>query len=70
MEMTTTMYKQIMEANDQYARDGLRVLALAQRDLPERLPVYDAETIEQDLTFIGLTAMIDPPPAGSGRGQS
>ncbi len=61
VEMTTTMYKQIMEANDRYARDGLRVLALAHRDLPERLPVYDAETIEQDLTFVGLTAMIDPP---------
>ena len=59
--MNAALYQQIMEANDQYARDGLRVLALAQRDLPERLPVYDAETIEQDLTFIGLTAMIDPP---------
>ena len=59
--MNAALYQQIMEANDQYARDGLRVLALAQRDLPERLPVYDAETIEQELTFIGLTAMIDPP---------
>ena len=61
VEMSATLRDGIMEANDQYARDGLRVLALARRDLPGRLPVYDAETVEQDLTFIGLAAMIDPP---------
>jgi potassium/sodium efflux P-type ATPase len=61
VEMTATLRKKIMEANDQYARDGLRVLALAHRDLPERLPIYDAESVEQDLTFVGLAAMIDPP---------
>ena len=59
--MSAALRDGIMEANDQYARDGLRVLALARRDLPGRLPVYDAETVEQDLTFIGLAAMIDPP---------
>jgi len=61
VEMSAAMRDQIMGANDQYARDGLRVLALARRDLPGRLPVYDAETVEQDLTFVGLAAMIDPP---------
>ena len=61
VEMTPALRDQIMGANDRYARDGLRVLALARRDLPGRLPVYNAETIEQDLTFVGLAAMIDPP---------
>lgn len=61
VEMSAGLRQQIMEANDQYARDGLRVLALAQRPLPERLPAYNAETVEQGLTFVGLTAMIDPP---------
>lgn len=54
----------IMAANDEYARNGLRVLAVAQRSLGGRvtsLSEYTAQTIEQDLTFLGLIAMMDPP---------
>ncbi|MFN8485044.1 MAG: cation-transporting P-type ATPase [Anaerolineae bacterium] len=51
----------VMAANDTYARDGLRVLAVARRILPTDLPTYTAETTEQDLTFLGLVAMMDPP---------
>jgi magnesium-transporting ATPase (P-type) len=57
----------IMAANDDYARNGLRVLALAHRQLPEAsrsggAPVeYTLEAIEQGLTFLGLVAMMDPP---------
>ncbi len=53
---------QILAANDAYARDGLRVLAVAMRSLPG-LPEggYDPELIERDLTFLGLVAMMDPP---------
>jgi len=46
---------------EQLANEGYRVLALAKREftaLPEPL---EAETTEQDLTFIGLVALIDPP---------
>jgi magnesium-transporting ATPase (P-type) len=52
---------QIMEANDRYARNGLRVLALAQRIVPNEQTDYSAEAVERDLTFIGLEAMMDPP---------
>lgn len=52
---------QIMTANDDYARAGLRVLAVAQRVLPEVPTAWEPETIEQDLTFLGLIAMMDPP---------
>lgn len=56
-----TQRAQILAANDQYARAGLRVLAVAQR-LLNAMPVsFEAEHIERDLTFLGLIAMMDPP---------
>jgi len=45
----------------QLANEGYRVLAFAKREfsrLPESL---DAQTIERDLTFLALVALIDPP---------
>ncbi len=51
---------QIVVANDGYARHGLRVLAIAQRALPDGTE-YTAKAVERDLTFIGLAAMMDPP---------
>jgi Ca2+-transporting ATPase len=52
---------QIMAANDHFARQALRVLALARRDLPPREGPYTPESVERDLTFLGLAAMTDPP---------
>jgi len=43
------------------ARDGLRVLAVAIRYLPKELEGQLADEVEQDLTFLGLVAMMDPP---------
>lgn len=51
----------IMKANDELAGNGLRVLALAQRLLPHSLEDYSPETIERELCFLGLIAMMDPP---------
>lgn len=58
----------IMQANDKYAKDGLRVLAVAYRplrkddeSLPSSIREYTPEIIERDLTFLGLVAMQDPP---------
>jgi magnesium-transporting ATPase (P-type) len=59
--MTEADRSTVMGVNDQYARAGLRVLAMATRELPARPAEYTPETIEQDLTFIGLMAMQDPP---------
>jgi len=50
-----------VQANDSYARDGLRVLAVALRMLPDDLNEYTPESVECDLTLLGLIAMQDPP---------
>ena len=42
------------------SRDALRVLGFAVRTL-ERVPEDDGEDVEFDLTFVGVTGMIDPP---------
>ena len=51
----------IAQANDDFARGGLRVLAVARRLLPGSLEGNEAGTVERDLTFLGLMAMMDPP---------
>ncbi|MBN1144581.1 MAG: cation-translocating P-type ATPase, partial [Bacteroidales bacterium] len=51
----------ILKANSELADRAMRVLAVAYREfdtLPESL---DAATVEKELTFLGLIAMIDPP---------
>ena len=48
---------EIHRAFETMARDGLRVIAMAERDLPAT-PLPDPE---QDLTFLGLVGLIDPP---------
>ncbi len=52
---------QIMSENDRYAGAGLRVLAMAYREMPAQPVEYTPENVEQDLTFLGLMAMQDPP---------
>ena len=55
---------QALAANDSYARKGLRVLAIAYRNLPAHLSdksAFPAEAVERDLTMLGLMAMMDPP---------
>jgi magnesium-transporting ATPase (P-type) len=52
---------EILSTNDEYARRALRVLAVARRELPPRSGAYTAESVERDLTFLGLMAMMDPP---------
>jgi Ca2+-transporting ATPase len=59
--LTHQLRAEILGVNDDYARGALRVLALARRNLPPREGAYTAEHVEQDLTFLGLMAMMDPP---------
>ena len=52
----------ILVTNEAMARGALRLLGVAYRELPnDAVEKIDAETVERDLVFIGLTGMIDPP---------
>ncbi len=55
--------ERIREMNERYSEEGLRVLAIARRDL-EPKECYEVDEVERDLTFLGMTAMIDPPKEG------
>jgi Ca2+-transporting ATPase len=56
--------RQVQAAHDAFASRGLRVLAVATRTVASALPDADGwrvEAVENDLTFLGLLAMEDPP---------
>ena len=53
--------KWIRENNEKMAKDALRVLAFAYKELDHMPSKAEMKTIESDLTFIGMIGMIDPP---------
>jgi Ca2+-transporting ATPase len=46
---------------DIYAKEGLRVLGIASKDIKKNTDKLSVETVENELTFLGLVAMMDPP---------
>ena len=59
-EMTDEIRANILAANKGMADRALRVLAAAKKDLSSEPSVYDSNTVEQNLCFVGLVGMIDP----------
>ena len=59
--LTDELRTRIVSHNDEMSRQALRVLAVCERDLPEELSDYTPDSVETDLTFLGLVGMIDPP---------
>lgn len=57
--MTDEIRQAIIQQNKEMADRALRVLCAAMRTYKEH-PGNDAETLEQELCYIGLTGMIDP----------
>ncbi len=58
--MTDADRDAIQQAYTAMARSGLRTLALARRRLPKDIPL-DADSVERELTFLGVVGIIDPP---------
>jgi len=60
-KLTAAKEKGILEVNEKFASDAIRVLGIAYRKLPEALKEFNEKTVEDDLVFVGLEGMIDPP---------
>ena len=59
--LTQSQRARILRANEEMAENALRVLAVAERDLAFLPPVLDSQTVENELTFLGLFGLMDPP---------
>jgi Ca2+-transporting ATPase len=59
--LTSTLSKKIIEANENMASNALRVLGLAYREWTSEEVRLKADHCEQQLVFVGLIGMIDPP---------
>ncbi len=59
--LTPAARQQLREANRAMGERGLRVLALAYRQLQDVPKEPTVEDVEHDLTFLGLAALHDPP---------
>ena len=63
MPLTEARRAEIMAGNDALATEALRTLGVAFRSLPNGPKNHHSfdEAVEQDLVFVGLIGMIDPP---------
>lgn len=59
LNITPQHKKKIEEVNQDFSMNGLRVIAVAYKEVRERRSITVAD--ERDLIFVGLIAMMDPP---------
>jgi Mg2+-importing ATPase len=59
-ELTPEIAKKITLLNEEYAREGFRVIAIAYKHVAERKKRYSVAD-ESHLTFLGLMTFLDPP---------
>ena len=53
--------KDIYSNNEEMAKNALRVLAFAYKEIDHKPSEAEVKDIEKDLTFVGMVGMIDPP---------
>ncbi|WP_425456458.1 calcium-translocating P-type ATPase, SERCA-type [Cohnella pontilimi] len=61
MPFTATLRARVLQANESMAKDALRVLGFAYRDLKAHETPDSDDQAETGLVFVGLAGMIDPP---------
>lgn len=61
VELTDAHRQTVQESNDAMARQALRVLGMAYKEIDAVPAKEEMPSLEQGLTFIGMTGMIDPP---------
>ena len=61
VKLSKVMRNKIMRKNEEMASQALRVLGMAYKVIPEQLVEYSEENVENNLVFVGLVGMIDPP---------
>ena len=59
--LTKDMKTEIKNVNEDMSKQALRVIALAYKEESEIPSKLNTETVENDLIFVGMEAMIDPP---------
>jgi Ca2+-transporting ATPase len=60
-ELSEVQKEDILKQVDEYALDGLRVLAFAKKDVSKEIQSISHKDLEGGLKFLGIQAMIDPP---------
>ncbi|MFQ6064766.1 MAG: cation-translocating P-type ATPase [Candidatus Bathyarchaeia archaeon] len=62
IKLTDKERKRALRINEEMAREALRVLGVAYKELPSAVSEkFDEESLETGLVFLGLMGMIDPP---------
>ena len=62
-QMTAEDQARVQQVCQQLAADGLRTLAIAERHLPSQTDCWQEDSVERELTLLGIVGMLDPPRA-------
>jgi len=60
-KLTEKRKGEILSVNEEMAGEALRVLGIAYKKMPADITDINEETLENDLIFLGLMGMMDPP---------
>ncbi|MDL1971389.1 MAG: HAD-IC family P-type ATPase [Candidatus Desulfofervidaceae bacterium] len=60
-ELTQTEQKRFNQVYQDMASRGLRILAVAYKEIPLEITHFTAELVEKNLIFLGFTGIVDPP---------
>lgn len=63
VSMTDDWAARILKAHDEMAQKGIRVLGLAYKGVEQFTEEQKTEELENDLTFVGMIGLMDPPRA-------